>query len=115
MNEERLQSAVQHAVDLLVSGKYFELEALSGGRRLSAAELEQAVRDYGRELTNEPGGKCSWRERVEIRSPENREGWSLYVDLWTVEEGRSDLTLELTVWESADGGLEVEIDDLHVL
>jgi hypothetical protein len=36
------------------------------------------------------------------------------MSLWTVEEGRSDLSLELTVAESGDGYL-IEVDDIHVL
>jgi hypothetical protein len=40
--------------------------------------------------------------------------WSVRAPLWSREEGRSDLTLELTI--SRDGGRwNVEIDDLHVL
>lgn len=36
------------------------------------------------------------------------------VDLWTREEGRSDLTLEATVHER-DTRVEVHVDDVHVL
>jgi hypothetical protein len=35
--------------------------------------------------------------------------------LWTAEEGRSDLTLELRLIEFAPEAYEVEIEDLHVL
>ncbi len=52
---------------------------------------------------------------VEVKGAVPRR-WGVRVDLWTAEEGRSDLTLELTLVEG-DGGGEpaVEIDDLHVL
>ena len=40
--------------------------------------------------------------------------WSVRADLWTKEEGRSDLTLELTLL-SDGGGLVAEIDNIHVL
>jgi hypothetical protein len=43
------------------------------------------------------------------------EAWSVYLDLWTAEEGRSDLTLELTLRDSPAGIYSVELDDLHVL
>jgi hypothetical protein len=36
------------------------------------------------------------------------------VPLWTAEEGRSDLSLELSAIP-IDGGHRFEIDDLHVL
>jgi hypothetical protein len=40
--------------------------------------------------------------------------WAVDVPLWTTEEGRSDLTLSLTISETRDG-VQLEIDDLHVL
>lgn len=36
------------------------------------------------------------------------------VPLWTAEEGRSDLTLSLTVHDR-DGSVEIAVDDLRVL
>ena len=39
--------------------------------------------------------------------------WAVDVPLWTAEEGRSDLTLSLTVSESREG-VRLELDDLHV-
>ena len=41
--------------------------------------------------------------------------WSVVVPLWTREEGRSDLTAELTLTESSAGEIDLELDDLHVL
>jgi hypothetical protein len=40
--------------------------------------------------------------------------WSVRANLWTKEEGRSDLTLELTI-RQVENSYEVELDDLHVL
>jgi hypothetical protein len=37
------------------------------------------------------------------------------VDMWTVEEGRSDLTLQLELRSTADDAIEVSIEDMHVL
>ena len=48
-------------------------------------------------------------------SASNPHRWSVVVPLWTVEEGRSDLSLELTLEDSGKESYEVEIDDLHVL
>ena len=36
------------------------------------------------------------------------------MDLWTAEEGRSDLTLELTLTDSRGEIYQIEIDDIHV-
>jgi len=46
---------------------------------------------------------------------ENEAGtWFVVVDLWTVEEGRSDFSLEATVREAGDR-IDLTIDDLHSL
>lgn len=50
---------------------------------------------------------------IGIEAP-GRTAYSVVCDLWTEEEGRSDLSLELTLIESG-GGLTVELDDIHVL
>jgi hypothetical protein len=41
--------------------------------------------------------------------------WSVRFDLWTVEEGRSDLSIEMTLIDRGDRDLAVEIDNVHVL
>jgi hypothetical protein len=40
--------------------------------------------------------------------------WSIIMPLWTAEEGRSDLSLELTLVENGET-TNVELDDIHVL
>lgn len=41
-------------------------------------------------------------------------GWWVTIDLWTAEEGRSDLTIEATVWD--DGrNVRVELQNVHVM
>jgi hypothetical protein len=37
------------------------------------------------------------------------------IDLWTLEEGRSDLSLELELIDRYGGAYEIRILDLHVL
>ena len=41
--------------------------------------------------------------------------FSVVVDLWTAEEGRSDLTLELELVDRFEGAYDVMIQNLHVL
>jgi hypothetical protein len=40
--------------------------------------------------------------------------WYVRLDLWTAEEGRSDLSLEARVWE-VGLGIKVLIDEVHVM
>ena len=41
--------------------------------------------------------------------------WAIDIDLWTAEQGRADLTLELTVERRRGNSVMIEIDSLHVL
>ncbi|MBK8239519.1 MAG: hypothetical protein IPK74_28695 [Deltaproteobacteria bacterium] len=110
----QVQDAILHVTTLLVHGQYEELARMSGGERLSADEIEQAVVEYGRKLVLTP--RLLDDADVVITPKSTPPRWSVNIPLWTREEGRSDLTLSLTVI-AADSppGYVVEIDDIHVL
>ncbi len=85
----------------------------SDGRigRLTEQELRQAIADYGRTLTAIPTSL----DGLDVYPIDGAPGhFSIDLPLWTVEEGRSDLTLSASVVER-DGSVLVSIDDLHVL
>jgi hypothetical protein len=98
---------------LLVAQKYEELELLSHGIRLDSESMARAVREYGRKLIIPPDGSFDHLDIIRVENS-NPPKWSVDVDCWTSEEGHSDLTLSLTLIETADG-IVVEVDDLHVL
>jgi hypothetical protein len=99
-------------VQQLVNRDYDGIERATQGRNVTASELREAVADYGGTLRMPPAA-ASWIDEVQVvgRVPPT---WSVRCDLWTVEEGRSDLSLELTVVE-APLGPTIEVDNLHVL
>ena len=99
---------------MLAHGEYAALEQLSGGARVGAADLEHAVREYGRTLSVPPPGSEPALVVVEIRNARPR-AWFVDVPLWSREEGRSDLTLQLRLVAAPAGGYRVELEDLHVL
>ncbi len=107
------QDIVDRIIADLVSRDYAELERRCHGVHLSAAEMAATVAAYGRRITMPPTGANSICDVVRISSSDVP-AWSVYVSLWTLEEGLSDLTLELTVYESP-AGYRVEVDNLHVL
>ena len=110
------EATVREVVKLLARREYAELEQLSGGVRLSATQLHTAVQEYGRRIVMPPAGVAQPLNVVEVLpGSTKRRSWSVDVDLWTAEEGPSDLTLQLTVRERPGGGFAVEIDDVHVL
>ena len=65
-----------------------------------AAQIRDYVADYGATLVELP--EDAWQTSV-VQWTGAR--WDLLVDLWTAEEGRSDLVLGAEVVETADGPL----------
>ena len=108
------EPVVRDIVAQLAAGYYAELERQTGGVRLSASELAGVVREYGRRIIPSPERGELLLDVVPLAAG-GPSAWSVDVPLWTAEEGRSDLTLQLTVRARSAGGFDVEIDDLHVL
>lgn len=109
-----IEAAVRVVIDLLVRREYSTIERLSRSRRLTSAELESAVADYGRTVAPPGDG---WWDHVEVTPVKGGGERSFHVaaPLWTREEGRSDLTLELRLTEIAPEAYETVVEDLHVL
>jgi hypothetical protein len=105
-------TAVRELVDDLVAGRFGSIEADGRIGRLTQSEIRRALDEYGRTLVPLPNEAIAAMEIL----PSNLAPRTFAVDvpLWTAEEGRSDLTLSLTVVENDDGA-ELTIDDLHVL
>lgn len=99
----------------IVDKDYAGLEGLTSGVRLSAQMMREAVGKYGRVITmpsQSDLAKC-----IDIVECEGlgRRAWSVRFPLWTIEEGRSDLSIECTVYENGDGSFGLELDDIRVL
>jgi hypothetical protein len=112
--EATAREAVGRVIELLVSKRYRELELLTRGARLRAEEIGAAIASYGRRLELLPESGDLRTDIVEIRGSDPP-SWSVVQPLRTVEEGWSDLSLELTVTKLHDGTLRIELDDIHVL
>lgn len=105
--------AVRDVVEMLVRREFAALEADGRSGRLTAKELAQALKEYGRTLVEIPEGGWELADSYEI---EGRPGaWAIDLPLWTQEEGRSDLTLSLSVSLVNGENVSVKIEDLHVL
>lgn len=107
-------SVLRQVVAMLVERDYVGLETLTNSKRLTAHQIEQAVTVYGAKLRMPPPTVFNDLDVVEVGNAKPRT-WSVRHDLWAAGEGRSDLSLELTLTESEDSGFEVEIDGIHVL
>ncbi len=97
---------------LLADGDYESIMERCPASRITGDDLRTAVRDYGRRVIAPPAdyAHVNMGEVEEAAVPT----WWVVADLWTEEEGRSDLSLELTI-AFAPGGPVIEIDNLHVL
>jgi hypothetical protein len=109
-----VEVAVRVIVDLLVRGQYETVERITEGMRLSAAEIAEAIEEYGRALV--APDPDAWWPVVEV-TPVTAEPGKYHVaaPLWTREEGRSDLTVELWLTEFAPGLYRPTLLNIHVL
>ncbi len=117
MNKQKISDTVRHLVGMLVAGDYAGLEAVSRGRRLTAEQLRQAVEEYGRELRMPPESVFETfdEDNLDVYELASPRSWAVLVPIWTVEEGRSDLTLDVVLTDTGGEHYDIEIHDVHVL
>ncbi len=108
-----LDTPIRHVIELLVQKKFSEIVNLTGGTRLDATSIHNALSDYGRTLVMPPDDAYKNMDVIAIKDA-TPPRWSVRMNLWTVEEGMSDLSIELTVTESGDD-FAIELDDIQVL
>ncbi len=111
---KKIARMVRRVVRLLVAGEYEELAAATKYTRLRAEHIRESVEEYPGILTMPPESTFDNIDAIETTGPPPRQ-WSVRVDLWTREEGRSDLSMEMILIESDDEFLTVELDGIHVL
>jgi hypothetical protein len=117
VDSRKLSQTLMQMVGMLVRGDYQGLEAITGGRHLKAEQIAQAIQEWPARLIMPPDGELPtlvYGDIVEVRGAHPAE-YAVDVLLYTVEEGRSDLTLSLTLKDSPSELYGVEIDNLHVL
>lgn len=114
MRSRSILDAVQVFLDLLVEGSYEVVEAMTRGRRLSAGDLRMAIDNYGDPLVPVPERDLESLDVVKIEGTDCPT-FHVVVDLWTLQEGRSDLSLELRLTDLHEGTYDIEVLDLHAL
>lgn len=111
MNQDLL-TAIRRLVADLAAGRFDEIERDGRAGRCAGPDLERAVTEYGRTLLPLPDDAHAQIDVVQF--DHDPTGWAVDVELWTVQEGRSDLTLSLNAWKESSG-YRLEITNLHVL
>lgn len=108
-----LEAILREILDLIALGRYSDALAIHKHSRLTSSDLRNAIRDYPFDLTICPANAFDLASIVEIPGTINPQ-WSIAIPMWTKQEGRSDLTLEVSVTREGPKYI-VELDDLHVL
>ncbi len=109
INRARLRVTLDEIGTLLRDGRYSELEKSAPGSRVSAEEIARAIEQYGRRVLGIDASSAS------VVPHSDTSGWSVWVDLLTAEEGRSDLAVMMTLFDTPPPGTyRVHIDDIRV-
>ena len=110
--ERQVRSIVIDLLVLLADGDYESIMERCGYSLLDDDDLRTAVAEYGRTVIAPPADYAFLRA-CELRA-RAIPTWHVDADLWTEEDGRSDLTLEMTIEFEASGPV-IGINNLHVL
>lgn len=108
----QLLTAIRCLVADLAAGRFDEIERDGRAGRCAGADLERAIAEYGRTLLPLPDDAHAHIDVIQF--DHDPMGCAVDVELWTVQEGRSDLTLSLHAWKESSG-YRLEITGLHVL
>ncbi len=110
--DKNLAAEVYRLVTDIAARRYDTLAADGRIGRLTTLELEQAIVRYGRTIVPLP--EQSWA-LVELYAEQaDADRYTIDVPLWTMEEGRSDLTLILEA-QKCENGWSVVLGDIRVL
>jgi hypothetical protein len=108
-----IKSSLSQVVAMLVTKQFSAIEFITRGRRLNSTAIETAISEYGRTLITPPDGSF---ERADVVRVENSplEKYSVRFRLWSLEEGESDLSIELTITQLPGQETQIELDDILV-
>ena len=81
------------------------------GIRLKANEIDNAILEYGRVLISYPDQINLDVIEIENSYPKSR---NVVAPVYTVEEARSDLSIEMTLIQSSKDQYKIELDNIHV-
>lgn len=110
---KQIHELLVRVMDLLIQMEYDELAELTNGVRLSSSDMRRAIGSYGQILVKPPENEYSLINIVEVNNVQ-LPTWAITMSVWTMEEGRSDLSLEATVIENGTE-FKIELDNIHVL
>jgi len=96
----------------LRGGRWFE-SAAARSDRAERRVIPARRSEYSRTLVEPPSSDLDSADVIPLKGSEN-EAWSVWYRLWTEQESKSDLMLELTVRYVGGDDVHIEVDDLRV-
>lgn len=112
---ERWRPALGEIVHRLALGDYAGLVAdglVSHTDNPIDTSIGRWIEDYPARLVDLPAEAWAYSEHGPwVNVPGS---WWVIVDLWTAEEGRSDLSMEATVWDDGTS-IVAKVDNVHVM
>ncbi|WP_218951148.1 DUF7668 domain-containing protein, partial [Desulfoluna butyratoxydans] len=108
---ELIEDKIKQFYSLLLRKQYREIEKLTQGNNLSAEAIENAISEYECTLVPYPINVAF--DIIEISSSKPK-SWSVVAPIYSSEEGFSDLSIELTIIQTTNGHIYVELDNIHV-
>ena len=96
-----LAAVVRRIVNTISDGDFENVIAQCSTSRLSADDLQSVFKDYGRSFIRPPENAYENLDAVAIQNATTAT-WSVRAPLWSQEEGRSDLTVELTICDTGE-------------
>ncbi|MBX3268073.1 MAG: hypothetical protein KF831_15345 [Acidobacteria bacterium] len=112
---EQIEATVRHFMELIVEHRFSEIVSWTRGRWYPESAIVEAIAGYPATLTTPP--ETFYNELIDAVEMEDcvEPSWNVVFPLWTIEEGRSDLSVELTcvVGDGPTCG-SVEINAIHV-
>ncbi len=119
MDEEvpqQIVNTVRKMISLLVEKRYSEIVSWTNGNGYPEDQIAAAIVDHDVTVVYPPDS--FYPSQIDVVRIDNTcsQEWSVAFPLWTIEEGESDLSVELTCTQG-DGLVcaNIDFDTIHVL
>lgn len=112
MNDlQEIEATSRKILVMLANRRYEKIDSVTGGIRLTGNEIKNIIDSYGVDVTLPPDGGSLDLDIVELYG-DSPKRYSVLFNVWTAQEGKSDLSVELSFIFGKE--MSVEIDNVHV-
>lgn len=114
IQRENIAKSLETLVELLIQNKFEEVsEKYPSEYNLTAEEIRDSIESYGCKLVTPPQKEFCNFDAVELENHFPKL-WDIRLALWTIEEGKSDLTIILDVEETSEKDYIIRLRDILV-